>query len=81
MTCFEIGFVKEANFRGISKSNALGLLKRALEHPETSEMFKKLPQDADGDDSSSNNLDMLTELLKQDIINQQMLSNTKKINL
>jgi hypothetical protein len=81
MTCFESGFIKEASSFGITSDNALALLKRALEHPQTSDMFKQLPQDADGEENSSGNLEMLGEILKQDLINQQMSADYKKINL
>lgn len=79
MTCFESGFIKEASSQGVDQDHALALLKRALEHPEASSMFKELPQDADGADPDS--LEMLKEMFKQDLIDQQMQADKKKIML
>ena len=79
MTCFESGFIKEASSQGFDQDYALVLLKRALEHPEASSMFKELPQDADGADPDS--LEMLKEMFKQDLIDQQMQADKKKIML
>jgi hypothetical protein len=79
MTCFESGFIKEASTQGLEQDYALELLKRALEHPEASSMFKQLPQDADGADPDS--IEMLKEMLKQDLIDQQMQAGRRQIML
>jgi hypothetical protein len=79
MTCFESGFIKEASTLGFDQDYAVALLKRALEHPEASSMFKQLPQDADGVDADS--IEVLKEMLKQDLIDQQMQAGRKQIML
>lgn len=79
MTAFEAGFIKYAQECGLSNEKAAHMLKRATEYPGTQEMFKQLPHREEEQDPGA--LDMLTNLVKQDLIDQHMGEEHKKIQL
>jgi len=64
MTSFEAGFKQYAEECGLSEKKAAHILKRALDHPGTSEMFKHLPDQDDTQNPAD--LDALANLVQQD---------------
>ena len=79
MTAFETGFMKYAEECGLSNYEAAHILKRASDHPGTQEMFKQLPEEEETSKHSSRDLELLSELLKQDYIDQQMNQGVKTV--
>jgi hypothetical protein len=79
MTSFELGFLKYAQECGLSLDRATRMLKRSSEYPGTTQMFKNLPKQEE--DSEPGQLDVLANLLKQDLIDQHMGEETRKIQL
>lgn len=79
MTSFEVGFKKYAEEYGLSEKTAAHILKRALDHPETAEIFRQLPADKVNPDSDD--LDSLANLMRQDSIDNHYSQVSKKIQL
>jgi hypothetical protein len=76
MTSFDAGFVKCAEECGVSFKEALHMLKRAMEYPGTEHMFKYL-DDTQG--HSPEDLAALAEMFKQDLIDQNMAADKKRV--
>jgi hypothetical protein len=76
MTLFESGFVKQAQEQGLSFSEAVDFLKRAMDHPAANSMFKQLPED---EEETDQDISHLAALLKQDLLDREMSTATKKI--
>lgn len=76
MTSFEAGFIKYAEECGLAPEAAAHVFKRAMEHPAAQNMFKELPEDQN---ESHEDISVLAELLKQDLIDQQMTAGSKQI--
>jgi hypothetical protein len=79
MTSFEAGFIKYARECGLSDDKATHILKRAMDHPGAEGMFRTLPEEEDH--NSPDDLEMLTQLLKQELIDKQMSGETKTIQM
>lgn len=71
MTCFEAGFVKYAEEYGLSEKEAARILKRALEYPAASTMFKSLPEEGE-EQHTPDSLEALSEMLNLEKIDQSM---------
>jgi hypothetical protein len=78
MTSFELGFLKQAEEYGVAVDHASHILKRAMDHPGTQEMFKELPQD---EEHSPEDMEVLQELLQQNLINEKFNGQAKQIQL
>lgn len=76
MTLFESGFIKQAQAQGLSFSEAVELLKRAMDHPAANSMFKQLPED---EEETHQDISHLADLLKQDLIDREMSTATRQI--
>jgi hypothetical protein len=79
MHAFEAGFKKYAEECGLSEKKTAHILKRALEHPGTQEMFKQLPTQRDN--QSPEDLDALANLMHQDSMDKRYNEVSKKIQL
>ena len=80
MTSFIVGFVKHAQECSFSEEEALHLLKHALEYPAAEQMFRTLPSEEE--EHSPEELETLTELLKQKAIASQLhLPDVHKVSL
>jgi hypothetical protein len=73
MTSFEAGFIKYARDCGLSDTQAVYILKRALDNPEMSDVVRKQPQGKE----SPEELDALKDVYEQDEVDKEM-SNFKK---
>ena len=78
MTAFEAGFIKYAQECGLSANEAAHILKRAADYPGTQELFKKLP---DGQEEHPDDMDTLSNMLKQELIDEHMNNSVRKIQL
>jgi hypothetical protein len=79
MTSFEAGFNKYAKECGLSPEKAAHILKRALEHPDTQQMFKELPDQENN--QNPDELDTLANLAHQDSVDNAYSEAAKKIQL
>lgn len=80
MTAFEAGFIKYAQECGFSPEEALHLFKQASEYPAAEQMFRSLPNE--GEQDSPDELEALTEMLKQKAIDTQFhLPDVHKVSL
>jgi hypothetical protein len=80
MTAFEVGFLKEASEYGLTSQQADHILKRALQYDEARDMFKSL-SNSEEDEEDPSDLDALTEMLQQDLINRYMSAAQHRIQL
>lgn len=81
MTSFEAGFIKYALEYGLSEQQAVHTLKRAAEYPGSEHIFKQLPQESAEHEQSPEDLDVLSNLLKEEFMHSQMSGAKQKINL
>jgi hypothetical protein len=81
MSSFESGFIKYATEYGLSADQAVHMLKRAAEYPGSVEIFKQLPDESDSAPQSPSDLDVLSNLLKEELINHHMSAAKQKISL
>lgn len=79
MTAFEAGFVKYAQECGLSYERAAHMMKRSGEHPGAAQLFRQLPQAEE--EEQPGHLDVLANMLKQDLIDQHMGEESRKIQL
>lgn len=76
MTPFKAGFIKYATDCGLPTPQAVHMFKRASDHPNTQELFKKL---ADAEIAQNENLELLTNLMQQNAIDKQMHNHAANI--
>jgi hypothetical protein len=81
MTSFEAGFIKCAFEHGLSEQQAVHALKRAAEYPGSEHLFKQLPEEHEQPEQSPGDLDVLSNLLKEELMHGQMSAAKQKINL
>lgn len=79
MTSFEAGFVKYAKESGLPDEQATYIFKRAMEHPGAQSMFKDL--DEESQQQSPDNLAILSDLLKQHYLHDDIGNAVKKIKI
>jgi len=78
MNAFEAGFIKYAEEYGVPVDQALHMFKRATDYPGTARLFKDLPEDQhDSPEEASG----LADLIKQDLIDQQMTAGKRRIQM
>jgi hypothetical protein len=80
MTSFEAGFIKYARECGLSDDKTAHILKRAMDYPGAGGMFHTLPEEEE-EQNSPEDLEMLTQLLKQELIDKQMSGETRTIKM
>jgi hypothetical protein len=78
MNSFEAGFIKCAEEYGVPVDQALHMLKRASDYPGTSSLFKELPDDEYEHHEEAAGL---ADLIKQDLIDQQMTEGRRRIQM
>jgi hypothetical protein len=79
MTSFEAGFVKYAKECGLPDDQVAYIFKRAMDHPGAQQMFKDLNEDASI--KSPDSMAVLSDLLQQHFIHNEMDTAAKKIKL
>lgn len=80
MTSFEAGFVKYARECGLADDKTAHILKRAMDHPAAEGMFRSLPEEEE-QQNSPEDMEMLAQLLKQELIDKQMSGQTRTIQM
>jgi hypothetical protein len=83
MTCFELGFLSTAQEYGMAAQEASRILKSAYLQDRDNQLFKRLPEPEEDEDSqiSPADLEALKEMLKQDFIDKHMSAAKHRIQL
>ena len=85
MHAFKLGFISTATAYGLSAEAADRMLKRAFEYPDTANLFKDIsPQQENQDEEqedSPEDIESLSELLKQELLHRHMDAAKHQIQL
>lgn len=83
MTPFEAGFYKYAQESKLSDSQAACMYKRAMDYSGTQEMFKQLPdsQSSQQGPVSSEQMEMLQQLVQQELIDKEMQAPLRQVQM
>lgn len=84
MTAFEQGIIKYATEYRLSESRIAYILKRAMDHPASKQMLKRMPSG----DESADEVEQLSHLLAQhnidaqmqEILNEHLSGETRNVN-
>jgi hypothetical protein len=81
MTSFEAGFIKQAEELGWPEAQASQLYKRASEYPGAEHLFKEMPAHGEAEGDTPEELDALSNLLKQELIDKNFSGATRHVQM